>query len=116
MRILYNKNKWVDIYKSPKYESIRGEILTKFKGLEFVEEGHKYFLNGKEMECVSNVAHKFQEHIDTRQLATETFERNFNKPKSKYFQMTENFSHYDKRKDNIYIRSKGSAGYFHRAF
>lgn len=88
MRILYNKNKWLDIYKLPKYESIRGEILTKFKGLEFVEEGHKYFLNGKEMECVSNVAHKFQEHIDTRQLATETFERNFNKPKSKYFQMS----------------------------
>ena len=88
MRILYNKNKWLDIYKSPKYEAIRNEILTKFKGLEFVEEGHKYFLNGKEMECVSNVAHKFQEHIDSRKLAVETVERNFNKPTSKYYQMT----------------------------
>ena len=40
------------------------------------------------MECVSNVAHMFQEHIDTVKLATETHERNFNKPTSKYYQMT----------------------------
>lgn len=88
MRILYNKDKWLDIYKSPKYEAIRQKILSNFKGLSFIEEGHKYFLNGKEMECVSNVAHMFQEHIDTTKLATETFERNFNKPSSKYYQMT----------------------------
>ena len=88
MRVLYNKNKWLDIYNSPKYQAIREKILTTFKGLTFVEEGHKYFLNGKEMECVSNVAHMFQEHIDTVKLATETYERNYNKPTSKYFQMT----------------------------
>lgn len=88
MRILYNKNKWLDIYHLPKYQTIRDKILTTFQGLTFVEEGHKYFLNGKEMECVSNVAHMFQEHIDTVKLATETYERNYNKPSSKYFQMT----------------------------
>lgn len=88
MRILYNKDKWLDIYHLPKYQEIRDNILNTFRGLVFVEEGHKYFLNGKEMECVSNVAHKFQEHIDTLKLATETFERNFNKPSSKYYQMT----------------------------
>ena len=88
MRILYNKNKWLDIYHLPKYQAIRDKILTTFQGLTFVEEGHKYFLNGKEMECVSNVAHMFQEHIDTVKLATETYERNYNKPSSKYFQMT----------------------------
>ena len=88
MRILYNKNKWLDIYHLPKYQAIRDKILTTFQGLTFVEEGHKYFLNGKEMECVSNVAHMFQEHIDTIKLATETYERNYNKPTSKYFQMT----------------------------
>lgn len=88
MRILYNKNKWLDIYHLPKYESIRQKILTEFDGLIFVEEGHKYFLKGKEMECVSNVAHMFQEHIDITKLATETYERNFYKESSKYYQMT----------------------------
>lgn len=90
MRVLYNKNKWLDICNLPKYEEIRNEILTKFKGLTFIEIGHKYFLNGKEMECVSNVAHRFQEHLDTRKLATETYERNFNNPNSKYYGMTIN--------------------------
>lgn len=88
MRILYNKDKWLEIYNLPKYQEIRNKILNTFNGLIFVEEGHKYFLNGKEMECVSNVAHLFQEHIDTKKLATETYERNFNKPTSKYYQMT----------------------------
>ena len=88
MRILYNKDKWLDIYKQPKYEEIRNKILNTFNELVFIEEGHKYFLRGKEMECVSNVAHMFQEHIDTQKLATETYERNFNKPTSKYYQMT----------------------------
>ena len=88
MKILYNKDKWLDIVNLPKYEKIREKILSEFDGLTFVEEGHKYFLDGKEMECVSNVAHRFQEHIDTVKLATETYERNFNKPTSKYFQMS----------------------------
>lgn len=88
MRILYNKDKWLDIYKLPKYEEIRKKILNTFNELIFIEDGHKYFLRGKEMECVSNVAHMFQEHIDTQKLATETYERNFNKPASKYYQMT----------------------------
>ena len=88
MRILYNKNKWLDIYGQPKYQKIRDKILDTFKGLTFIEEGHKYFLNGKEMECVSNVAHMFQEHLDTNKLAIETYERNYNKPTSKYYQMT----------------------------
>jgi hypothetical protein len=88
MRILYNKDKWLDIYSLPKYETIRQKILNTFNELIFVEDGHKYFLRGKEMECVSNVAHMFQEHIDSYKLATETYERNFNKPASKYYQMT----------------------------
>ena len=88
MRVLYNKDKWLDIFNSSKYNEIRNKILNSFKGLEFVEDGHKYFLNGKEMECVSNVAHRFQEHIDQVKLATETFNRNFNKEASKYYHMT----------------------------
>lgn len=88
MKILYNKDKWLDIYSLPKYESIRQKNLTTFNGLTFIEDGHKYFLNGKEMECVSNVAHLFQKHIDSVKLAQETFARNHNKPESKYFLMS----------------------------
>ena len=90
MKILYNKNKWLDIYTLSKYQEIREKILTEFKDLVFVEEGHKYFLNGKEMECVSNVAHMFQEHMDVVKLATETYERNYNNPVSKYYQIEVN--------------------------
>jgi hypothetical protein len=88
MRILYNKDKWIDLYKSPKYEEIRKKILKTFNEIIFVEDGHKYFLRGKEMECVSNVTHMFKEHIDSLKLATETFERNYNNSSSKYYQMT----------------------------
>ena len=88
MKILYNKDKWLGLWDNPKYQEIREGILNAFQGLTFIEEGHKYFLNGKEMECVSNVAHMFQEHFDSEIKAKETFERNFNNPESKYYQMT----------------------------
>lgn len=86
-RILYN-GKWDGIWDRPKYQEMRNKITESFKGLVFVEDGHKYFLNGKEMTCVSNVTHMFQEHFDSHKKAQETFERNFNNPQSKYFGMT----------------------------
>ena len=43
---------------------IRNKILTSFDNLEFVEEGHKYFLEGKEMPSVSSITHKFSEPFD----------------------------------------------------
>lgn len=86
-KIIY-AGKWDGIWDRPKYQEIREKILTAFSGLTFIEEGHKYFLNGKEMMCVSNVAHLFQEHFDSETKAQETFERNFNNPDSKYYRMT----------------------------
>ena len=38
---------------------IRDKILNEFKDLTFIEEGHKYFLNGKQLPSVSEVTHKF---------------------------------------------------------
>lgn len=38
---------------------IRNKILGEFDGLVFVEEGHKYFLDGKQLPSVSEVTHKF---------------------------------------------------------
>lgn len=85
-RILY-KGKWDGIYDRPKYQEIRDKIQNTFKDLKFVEEGHKYFLHGKEIMCVSNVTHMFQEHFDSKQKAIETYERNYNNVESKYYGM-----------------------------
>ena len=44
---------------------IRQKILTSFDGLEFVDEGHKYFLNGQELASVSSIVSQFEEEFDT---------------------------------------------------
>lgn len=41
---------------------IREKILEEFKDLEFIEEGHKYFLNGVQLPSVSEVTHQFCAH------------------------------------------------------
>ena len=38
---------------------IRNKILKEFDDLVFIEEGHKYFLNGEQLPSVSEVTHKF---------------------------------------------------------
>ena len=86
--ILYRDGKWSDTVNLPKYEKIRNDIKQSFLGLEFIEEGHKYFLNGKQMTCVSDVTHLFQEHFDSVQKSIETSKRNYNNPFSIYYRMT----------------------------
>lgn len=44
---------------------IRNKILDAFDGLEFVDEGHKYFLNGEELQSVSTIAGRFESEFDT---------------------------------------------------
>lgn len=88
MRRIYNKNKWLGIIHDKKYEDMRKLILSKFKDLKFIEEGHKYYLHGKEITCVSNVTHRFQKPFDVEERALATYERNFNNPDSKYYQMS----------------------------
>lgn len=87
-RILYNDGRWDNIWNLPKYQNMRDMILESFKGLVFIEEGHKYFLGDKELTCVSNVTHMFQEHFDPETKSQETYERNYNNPDSKYYHMT----------------------------
>ena len=41
---------------------IREKILNEFKDLTFVEDGHKYFINGKQLPSVSEVTHRFCAH------------------------------------------------------
>ena len=44
---------------------IRKKILSSFQGLEFVDEGHKYFLNGQELCSVSSIAGRYEHEFDT---------------------------------------------------
>lgn len=39
--------------------NIRTKILTEFKDLKFIEDGHKYMLNGEQLPSVSEITHKF---------------------------------------------------------
>lgn len=48
---------------------IRDKILSEFDGLEFIEEGHKYFLNGVAYPSVSQITHKFQIPFDQEEQA-----------------------------------------------
>ena len=86
--ILYNENKWLNIWQNEKYEQIRNKILDSFNKLVFVDEGHKYFVGDRELLSVSVVTHIFKEHFDSETKAVETSERNWDNPNSKYYRMT----------------------------
>ncbi len=47
----------------------RNKILTEFDGITFVEDGHKYFLDGKQLPSVSEVVGQFSIPFDTEAQA-----------------------------------------------
>ena len=55
---------------------IRNMILDSFKDLVFVEEGHKYYLNGVEMPSVSGVTHLFKPEFDSETIAENYAKKN----------------------------------------
>lgn len=59
---------------------IRNKILTSFDGLEFVDEGHKYFLNGEELQSVSSVVSAYESEFDTVSKAIAYAEKNGETP------------------------------------
>lgn len=87
-KILYNDGKWDGVWDLPKYQKIREKIINAFKGLVFVEEGHKYFLNGKEITCVSNVTHLFKPEFDVEERAKGCYNRYYNDETSQYYGMS----------------------------
>lgn len=86
--ILYNKDKWLDIWDNDKYNEIRNKILNAFNELVFVDEGHRYFVGDRELFSVSVVTHIFKKHFDSVTESKKTSERNWDNPKSKYYRMT----------------------------
>lgn len=56
---------------------IRNKILYEFKDLTFVEDGHKYYLNGETLPSVSEVTHKFSQYpFDSKAQAEKYAEKN----------------------------------------
>ena len=49
--------------------NLREKILTEFSGLTFIEEGHKYFLNGVQLPSVSEVVHHFKPPFNEEEVA-----------------------------------------------
>ena len=88
MKTLKQKKYWVEHFNDEKYVKLRTEIINSFKDLVFDEGPHKYYLHGKEITCVSNVTHMFKPHFDTDDMAQQTYERNYNNERSKYYKMT----------------------------
>ena len=43
---------------------IRKKILSSFDGLQFIEDGHKYYLNGEELCSVSSIAGRYEHEFD----------------------------------------------------
>lgn len=84
---LYN-GKWHDIWDNPKYQIYRDKIISEFKNLEFVEESHQYFVDGRELECVSNVTHLFKEEFDAEGQASRCSETYYNTFGHRYYHMT----------------------------
>ena len=60
---------------------IRNKILNEFKDLEFIEDGHKYFLNGVQLPSVSEITHKFCQYpFDSKEQAITYAERHGETP------------------------------------
>lgn len=60
---------------------IRDKILKEFEGLQFIEEGHKYFLNGVQLPSVSEITHKFCQYpFDTEAQAARYAEKHGETP------------------------------------
>ena len=60
---------------------IRNKILKEFNDLIFIEEGHKYFLNGEQLPSVSEVTHHFCAYpFDSEEQAARYAEKNGETP------------------------------------
>lgn len=59
----------------------RERVLSEFADLEFQEEGHLYFLHGKQLPSVSTIGHRFESHpFDKEAQAVRMAEKNGRTP------------------------------------
>jgi hypothetical protein len=85
-----NFDKWKNVNQRDDVLELRELITNSFKDLVFVEDGHKYFLHGKELTSVSKVVEAFVPEFNTDAMAQMCFEKYYNTSDHKYYQMTKN--------------------------
>ena len=87
--MILKRGKWKNISNLDKYQQMRDLIKRSYQGLVFVNEGHRYYYNGKQLESVSNITHLFTPKFDAVAKSQEMYEKYYNDPTSKYYQMTQ---------------------------
>ena len=87
--MILKRGKWKNISNLNKYQQMRDLIKRSNQGLVFVNEGHRYYYNGKQLESVSNITHLFTPKFDAAAKSQEMYEKYYNDPTSKYYQMTQ---------------------------
>ena len=88
--MILKRGKWKDISNLDKYNQMRDHIRNSYNGLVFVNEGHRYYYNGKQLESVSNITHTFTPKFDVESKSREMYEKYYNDQSSKYYHMTQN--------------------------
>lgn len=89
MRILRQKQYWLEHFNDAKYEEYRKKINDEFGKLEFYEGPHEYYLNGRKLDCVSDVTHIFKQPFDAESASYNTWRAHFNDESSIYYQKTQ---------------------------
>lgn len=87
--MILKRGKWKDISNLEKYNQMRDHIRNSYNGLVFVNEGHRYYYNGKQLESVSNITHLFIPKFDVESKSREMYEKYYNDQSSKYYHMTQ---------------------------
>ena len=62
--MILKRGKWKNISNIDKYQQMRDHIRNSYNGLVFVNDGHRYYYNGKQLESVSNITHLFTPKFD----------------------------------------------------
>lgn len=79
---------WREKFNLPELKAIRDKIQDSFKELIFEEDQHQYYWLGNNIPSVSRTIDQFVEPFPTEKKAQECYEKYYNDPTSKYYQMT----------------------------
>lgn len=82
------KKPWKEKFNLPELKAIRDKIQDSFKDLVFDEGPHQYYWHGKNIPSVSRTIDRFVEPFPVNEKAQQCYEKYYNDPTSKYYQMT----------------------------
>lgn len=79
---------WREKFNLPELKAIRDKIQDSFKDLILEEGPHQYYWHGKNIPSVSRTIDRFVEPFPVNEKAQQCYEKYYNDPTSKYYQMT----------------------------